>query len=238
MIFPVLTLDEDLQIDDKTRLDASLSYTSKDEAAVTLVEIQPEASASFIDVSAAGTLSAKNWYLDYQYSGASRTVTVTCRITTDGTPKSHAVTINVLTEADDYLFSNDNDIKTLETQIMKWLPDGRSSFKYAHRHAQKEIIAYFDEMGYVDKAGDPYTKTSVVRLKEVVMWASKLALSLIYNDVSDKLDDDFKSKSTDYKGQAESHKGDRAIIRLDYDGDGIQEDGENHFVQSVRVFRL
>lgn len=78
MIFPVLKLEDVVQVNDQTRLDATKSYKTPDEAAITLVEIEPELEAGFIDVT-----SSK--YLDYQYS-SDGDKDVTVRITTDGVP--------------------------------------------------------------------------------------------------------------------------------------------------------
>ena len=49
-IFPNAELEEVVQVDDKTRLDARKSFVSKDEADVTLIEVEPEAGSGFIDV--------------------------------------------------------------------------------------------------------------------------------------------------------------------------------------------
>ncbi len=82
-IFPNLKLEDIVQINDKTRLDASKSFTA-DEAAVTLVEIEPESAAGFIDITPTVATNSKQYFLDWSYSGTSRTVTVSVRITTDG----------------------------------------------------------------------------------------------------------------------------------------------------------
>ena len=50
MIFPVLELEKTVQLNDKTRLDGRKSYTTPEEAAISLVEIQPEAGQPFFTV--------------------------------------------------------------------------------------------------------------------------------------------------------------------------------------------
>ena len=110
MIFPNLILENIVQENDKTRLDATKSFISKDEAAVTLVEIEPYTGAGYIDVT--GT-SSKDWYLDWSYpTDGNKTVTV--RITTDGGPVSSSKTIWIIDSVDDNLFSYDQDLTAIE----------------------------------------------------------------------------------------------------------------------------
>ena len=52
-IFPHIELEDIVQVNDRTRLSAIKSFVSKDEAAVTLVEIEPESGSGFIDVTGA-----------------------------------------------------------------------------------------------------------------------------------------------------------------------------------------
>jgi len=56
MIFGVLELEKVIQIDDRTRLDASKSYTTPDEGDITLIEIQPEGTESLLMLRQVDTL--------------------------------------------------------------------------------------------------------------------------------------------------------------------------------------
>jgi hypothetical protein len=216
MIFPVLETEDVVQINDMTRLSAVKSFISKDEAAISLVEIQPEAAGSWIDVTGA---SPADWYLDWVYTGASRTVTVTVRITTTGSPTTLAKTFSIKTVADDNLFSSDQDLVGFEPDILKWVPPGRASFLNIHRTAKAKILESLDESGVVDSAGAKLTDAAVVDASEVKAWSRDLALHLIFKGLINAVDDVFTIKSKYYEAEAAKRK-QRAIIRLDLDGDG------------------
>lgn len=63
-LFPYLNIEKRLQENDKTRLDASDSYKSKDNADITDVRIKPNQSLSYISVFAT---NSRDWYLDYEH---------------------------------------------------------------------------------------------------------------------------------------------------------------------------
>jgi hypothetical protein len=231
-IFPVLECEDVVQVSDKTRLGGTKSFLSKDNAAITLVEIEPEAGAGYVTVT--GT-SYKDWFLDWSYAGVSRVVTVSLRITA-GTTTTVTKTIQIYTAADDYLFSNDNDIKALEPDIMSWVPVGRASYLNVHREAQKKILDWLDESGTTDVEGAKLTKAAVVDISEVRSWSRYLTLSLIYMGISNAVDDIFSDKANKYSGMAKKAS-DRAILRLDLDGDGSIELGEAIEVMSKDLIR-
>lgn len=232
-IFPKLQLDRIVQIEDGTRLDSTATFISKDEAAITLVEIEPEAGSGFIDVT--GT-KQKDWFLDWQYDGVSRTVDVTVRVTTDGAPVTFTSQMEVITAAEDKLFSDDYDLLVKEEDILKWLPDGRTSFKYKHRQVQTMIIEDFNERGVVDTDGEKLTKDAFVEIDEVRQWALNMALSLIFQDNSNVVGDVYNLKAADYMSDALTHKH-RAFFRLDLDGDGSISDGEKSPFRTVGLIR-
>ncbi len=233
-IFADLELEKTIQINDKTRLNATKSFISKDEATITLVEIEPEAASGFVDVT--GTTSA-DWFLDWQYTGATRTVTATTRITTDGAPISFTNTIEVVTAADDKLFSADNDLLPLESDILRWVPDGRNSFFNVHREAQELIIAWLDEQGYVDVDKNPLTKAAIVDLEEVRKWSTNLTLKLIFQSIKNSVDDVFAEKAKTYEGQEVFHRK-RAILRVDLNNDGVVDDNEAVNFKSFDLIRI
>ena len=232
-IFGVLESDPIVQIDDKVRLKAVRSFVSKDEAVITLVEIEPEASSGFIDVTGA---SSVDWYLDWAYAGISRTVTVTLRITTDGGPVTSTLSVSVVTAADDRLFSTDADLLTYETEIMDLLPDGYSSFNFQHRKAQKLILDWFSEEGYHATDGTRLTAAEFLDNDEVRKWSEAWTLALIYNDNWNSVDDKFKQTSDDYKSLAlDARK--QADIKIDFNKDGEITPGEFIRPQSLDMFR-
>jgi hypothetical protein len=221
-IFPVLEVEDVVQVSDKTRLNGVKSFVSKDNVAITLVEIEPEAGNGFVTVTG---FSYKEWFLDWSYAGVSRTVTVSLRITA-GTTVTFTKTISVLTAADDYLFSGDGDIKALETDILQYVQVGRSSFLNVHREAQKKILDTLDEAGYTDLEGNRLTKQALVILTEVNAWSKYLTLAFIFWNIHNAVDDVFSGKARYYESMAKKAF-DRTKIRLDVNGDAISEVGES-----------
>jgi hypothetical protein len=225
-------MDAVVQVSDKTRLDASLSFVAKGSSDITLVEIKPSDTDSFIDITGDdGT--AENWYLDWAYATAGEQ-TVSLRITTDGSPVTITKTITVLTEAEDGLLSSDEDIKALEHDIMSFLPRGKNSFKYMHRKAQTLILDYLNKNGYYDSDGAMLTKEALVQKEEYRTWSKFMVLRLIFFDQSNQPDDIYDVKSKYYRELEESAR-QRVQLPIDTDGDGEVESQENIRFDSIEV---
>lgn len=218
--FPLLQVEPTVQVGDKTRLDASKSFVTPDEAAISRIDISPNGAASaYIDCTDEG-------YLDWCYS-ASGTYSPKVRIQAGAASASGVATasISVVTSASDYLFSTDADLKLHESDILKWCEQGRSSFLNIHRRAQSIILKWLDKEGYVDINEEPFTKAAVVDIEEVKQWSTYLVLRLIFEGLSNAVDDVFARKA-EYYSQLETEWRQRAILRLDVDGDGVADDGE------------
>lgn len=233
MLFPKLILESTLQVGDKTRLNARQSYVSKDEAALTVVEIEPEAGAGFIDVFDA---SSKNWFLDYEYATDGAKV-VTVRVDNGSTPVTSSFTINVLTEADDHLFSTDEDLVRLESDIMKYLPDGKSSYKNIHREAQLQILQYLYKIGIVDISGNKLTKNAIVDIEEVRFWSKYVTHRIIFEDLSTSSGDFFQAKSERF-GKEENEWRHASKVALDLNGDGTVDSTEGVDITWRRLNRV
>lgn len=222
-IFPSLEIESVVQIDDKTRFNAEKSFVSKDEADITLVEIEPEAGAGFIDVTAA---NSREWYLDWSYSGISRAAVISVRITTDGVPITSAKTIQVITAADDFLFSSDEDITPYESDVLKYVEKGRSSFLNKHRAVQGLIIDDLNDQGIANPDGSRITKAIIVDIREVNRWSKFWTLGLIFDDFQNSENDKFDEKAKRYFGRANSARK-QSFLRLDLNGDGEISEGEH-----------
>jgi hypothetical protein len=227
MIFIQSQLEEKVQVDDKTRIDATKTFISPDEAAITLFEIEPEASAGFVDVT-----STK--YLDWAYSSAGEK-TATVRVTTDGSPITKEITISVVSAADDKLFSTDKDIISHEVDIYRFLRPGRSTFLDFHRIAQKMILDDLDQRGLTDNQGNRLVKADIYDIEEVKEWSKYLALALIFKSVQSDVDDVYSIKSKGYMDMADRQKT-RATLRLDLNADG-NVDTRPDFMSSRMVRR-
>ena len=175
MIFPTLTLETTLQIEDKTRLDASLSFTSND-GNITSVEIKPEATESFIEVY---NIDEDKWYLDWAYE-TDGIKTVEIKVTTDtAATRTRSYSVTVLTVAEDALFSSDADIYPYEPDLIKSLPVGKSTYLYAHRAAQTKIIAYLDEQRIWKEDNSRFSKEDLTDLEEFKRWSIFQTLLII-----------------------------------------------------------
>lgn len=231
-MFPNLHFESILQVNDKTRLDASTSYVSKDEVALTSVEIEPEAAAGFISVFDA---NSNNWFLDYQYA-TDGTKAVTVRVDNGSGPVTATFSLEVLTVVDDKLFSDDHDLLAVRNDILKWLPETRNSFLNVHRKAQELILADLDERGIVDRGGNKLTKAAVVDISEVNEWSTYLVLMLIFDDLSNAVDDVFDRDAKKYSSQMLKHR-DRSFLRLDLNGDASLDLGEGAGMKSLFLAR-
>lgn len=237
-IFPLIETEPIIQVNDKTRITAVKSFISKDEAAITLVEIEPEAGNGYVDVTGSPILS-KNWYLDWAYATAG-TKTISLRITTDGAPVLFTKTLTVISAADDKLWSADSDLQILEPDIMSWVRQGRASYLDFHRTAQKRILEWFDNIKVWNKDGQPFTKNDITiaiadeDLKRIsIYWT----LELIFNGLSNKPDDVFASKELAYRKSRKELQADRSRIRVDYNLNGTIENTEQYMMRSIRLTR-
>jgi hypothetical protein len=162
-------------------------------------------------------------------------------ITTDTTPSAPVVStktfdISVVTAATDKLFSNDDDLEVHEPEILKYVRQGRSTFLNVHRRARDLIIAHIDDNGWVDANGDKITLDAFVDISEVKEWSTFISLRLIFEGMSNKIDDVFATTAKDYKSM-ELEARNRVVLRLDLDGDGTIETHEHLAVTSPRLVR-
>lgn len=227
MIFPVLKLEDVVQVDDQTRLDASKSYITPDEASITLIEIEPDTGLGFIDVTS-------SMYLDYQYS-TDGNKSVSVRITTDGSPLTLSKTLPIISAADDRLFSSDEELTSHESDILEYVKPGRNSFLNFHRNAQDRILTYLDEHRITDLDGNRLTKEAITDIEEVNDWSKFLTLRLIFGSLSNSIDDLFNAKAEQYR-TLEGVSKNRSQLRLDKDGDG-NTDTVAYDTRSLRLVR-
>jgi len=230
MLFPKLTLETVLQVDDKTRLDSTLSFSTNDET-ITDVEIQPEASESFISIY---NTDSEKWYLDWAYE-TDGVKTVQIRLTSALGTRTKSYSITVLTEAEDALFSSDNDLYPYEPNIDKYLPRGKNSFIYAHRASQVKILAYLDEQRIWKDDRSRYTKEDIVDKEEFRRWSLFQTLLIIFESGQVSTADIFQEKKLEYENEMRQARN-RASLRLDSDGDG-NVDEVPYNIRTTRLYR-
>lgn len=216
MLFPVIRYESTVQVDDQTRIDASKSYVSQGDDAIDSIEIDP--GSGFVDVTATGG------YLDHEYSAPGE-YTVTVRVDNGSGPVDKIVVITALSAEEDGLFSDDGVLTQYEPDILTYVREGRNSYKDVHRRVQKLILDWLDSNRYWKKGKDRYELADLIDIQDFREWAALWALSLIYEGLSDKVDDKWMAKALKYKGLAESAS-ERGTLRLDVDADGTVDDYE------------
>ena len=238
MIFPSLSLETVLQLEDKTRLDASRSFVTGGEV-VTDVLIQPESAEAFISVFNA---DSDKWYLDWAYiTDGLKDVVV--RVITDITPagRDRTYQINVLTSDDDTLFSSDSDLLPWETDILNYLPKGKNSYLYAHRKSQDIIIAYLDEQRYWKADGSRITKADIAAITDDEIrtqfnqWSTFQTLLIIFESIQVSNNDIFEDKKNKYEAMRNSARS-RSALRLDLSGDSVI-DPVAYDIRTLRMIR-
>jgi hypothetical protein len=218
VIFIQIKNEEKVQIDDMTRINVEDTFISPDEAAITLIEIEPETAVGYIDATAIK-------YLDWAYATEGDKV-VTVRVTTDGVAVSKTVTISCLSVATDRLFSTDKDIVSHENDLYRYLRKGRNTFTDFHRSAQKIILDELDQRGVTDREGKKLTALDIWDVEEVKEWSKYRTLSLIFMSVQSEVGDVYEIKSRSYLDLA-ARQSTRAFLRLDLDNDGAVDTTEN-----------
>lgn len=216
MIFPNLIIEKKVQVDDKTRLDASRSFAQNE--TITTIEISPDNSVTFYDVTADG-------FLDWQFD-TDGTIQIVVRLTGSATgPITHQKGLIVVTELEDNLFSDDAMLVEHEGDILNYLREGRNSFIDKHRLSQSEILNDLDKSGIWKDDNSRYTADDIVDIQEFAVWSKFMTLRFIYEGLSNSIDDIFHDKSVRYLNLELGAKK-RACLRLDSDGDGTNDDRE------------
>lgn len=237
-IFPNLILDGVVQTNDKTRLDARKSYVTNEPDPITKVEISPDNGVTYIDVTGNLSLREPTWYADYQFA-TDGDFPIRCRVTVGSlSPVTSEITktLVVVSSADDHLFSTDDDLVAIESDIMKYVPDGRSSWIREHRKAQTLIISWLNKNNVRDNMGNLITKANVIDTTELREWSTFLTLSLIYKALSNSVDDVFDKKSKEFSSQAVDARY-MYSLRLDLDNDGVLGSGEGVMLRTVQMVR-
>jgi hypothetical protein len=233
MIFPVITCDDTVQVDDAFRIDASKSFKTPDESAIRKIEVMTDTGEEYITIwRNTDSYDTDAKYMDWQYSSEG-TKTITLRINDDYTETKD---VTVITATTDNLFSDDNDLVSEDSDIMQWLPEGRTSFKYVHRAAQTRILDWLDRNGFVNVNNEKFVVSDFVDSAELREWSTKAAMHLIYAGIASNQEGDVFRKKADQYAIEESTASKRYIIRLDVDEDDQIIEGEGLSVSSGNIF--
>lgn len=221
MIFGQLELETKVQTMDRTRLNCVKSFTTPDEAAVTLVRIKPSVTDAFITVaSGASAIDNDKYYLDWMYLTAGMK-TVELEITTNAAPQVFTNTITVLDKTTEILFSNDNDLFNIENDILKFVPVGKNSFIFMHRQSKEDILEEIYRNKILDVDGEKLTEADVIETTELNYWSKYKVLAMIFEGLSNAIDDIFDQKAKKYSSEMLSWQNQTFnILRLDYNNSG------------------
>lgn len=161
---------------------------------------------------------------------------ITCTVTNDDGAETRIREIEVISEVADRLFSADDRLRKHESNIMKYVPEGRATFKDVHRRVQTLILAWIDTQGFVTTFNEKFTLDDFVDTEEAAEWATMMALKLIFQDAKNAKDDVFSDKIKYYAEQELFFRG-RAVLRVDTNRDGTAIKGEGVDIRSCRVVR-
>lgn len=227
MIFINCIKESLVQVGDKTRIDVSTSFVSG--AGITDITIDPTGS----DATSVFDADQSKWYLDWAFD-SSGTKTITVEATDGVTTIAQTFDIEVVSEEDDNLYSNDSQIFAIESELRRYIPDGKNSFKNLHREAQSRILNFLDRKRIWNDDGSPYSKTQVNIYDELNKWSLYETLFIIYTDLFISVGDKFAEKVNQYK-ELRNYERERASVRIDKDGNGFDPELD---IQELKSFRL
>lgn len=219
MIFPVLKVSKISQVGEQVFFDARKSFANAGDE-ILKVEIQPNGTGPWVDVTDYKVLF---WIFD-----VAGDFTSSVRI---NDTEVKTFDFSIVTPETDKLFSTDDDLIGIESEILDYLKEGRSTHNDKHREAQRLIIEELNARGVrywddVNKRWEEISKANILRTKELNAWSRYLVLSLIYFDVAKSPDSVFWEKARAYEKSALAASQDRQFLKVDLDGDGIEDESD------------
>ena len=227
MIFINCIKEPLVQVNDKTRIDVSTSFVSGDGITDIAIEVDGSGPISVFNE------DQSKWYLDWAFdSDGTKSIEVTA---TDGINNVvQTFEIEVISEGDDNLYSTDAQIFAIESELKRYIPDGKNSFKNIHREAQARILNFLDRKRIWNENGEPFNKTQVNLFDELSRWSLYETLFIIYTDLFISVGDKFAEKVNQYK-ELRNYERERAAVRIDRDGNGFDPSKD---IQELKSFRL
>lgn len=247
-IFINVISDSTVQTGDKIRFDLSKSFVARPNITatdITKIEVDPISDGTWITIHDSSIpalkLAVKDWYFDWVYEDQSGITVdhiqpISFRFTaSDASTAVKNWTVILLTPNQDGLFSTDVDLLAHEPDILKWLPDGRSTWNYVHRRAQQRILSYLFEKGYKNTDGTPFDKDQIIEKYDVKEWSTFMALKIIFGSCINSKDDVFVQKAQFYENL--EGKASNTSIRVDLNKDNVQAVGETVSMSSPLLVR-
>lgn len=229
MIFPKIEADLVVRENDSLRIDARHS-TVRNYTDVKDILINPD-DTDFISVYSDG--DRDDWYLDWSYS-VPGSYDVELKITDQSDAEFiENLTVSVIAESDDLTFSDDSDIRASEPDIKLYMPEGKTSYIYAHREARTRILAYLDENRIWKADNKRYEATDLFDKEEFRHWSRFLVLMMIFESKVTSVDDLFYMKRNDYRDLMFRARN-RATLRLNPD----QLEGEEKLLDRISTVMI
>lgn len=232
MLFPKIDTDSLVQINDMFRICALGSFSTSDEP-ITEVKIYPDYTNEPTVTFTITTDCPEDYFLDWAYETAGE-YTARVELVSDTSTKTIDKTITAITEEVDNLQSDDSCIYAYESELKKYLPEGRNSWKYIHRKALEEILDYLYRNCKLNKDGSKITKDQLIT-KDIQKWATFEAILLIFQDIKTSNSEAFNEKLDHYM-QKRGDARNRYIIELDSNRDGIIDDKDTPTNTRVSYF--
>lgn len=227
MIFPSLIFDNLVQEADKFRFNASKSFVGSGETLNGILVYPDFDNNPGVSYDIFVENCPEDWFLDYAYETAGD-YTVRLAITTNLSSKTKDFSIKVLTEEEDNLQSTDAMLYSYESELIKYLPEGRNSWKYLHRKALEEIIDYLYRNAiyrYNEETGLRDLKIEKEDLigDKLEKWSTFETMILIFQDIKSSNIDFFNEKIEDYTALRNDA---RKVYKIDIDSnrDGVVDE--------------
>lgn len=233
MLFPKADVDKLVQNYDMFRIDASGSFSTSEEA-LTEVNIYPDYVNDPALVYDKAAEDKDCWILDWAYK-TEGTYTVRVELKTLSATEYVEYEVVSISEAEDFLFSDDSMIYSYENELRRYLPMGRNSWKYMHRKAQEEILDYFYRNAILNPDKTKIEKTQLIGDK-LDKWSTFETILLIYQDIKTSNAEAFNEKIVDYSlKRAEARK--RYVLEYDSNKDGIVDEEDTKKYTTTTYFK-
>lgn len=133
--------------------------------------------------------------------------------------------INILSEVDDIVFSSDDQLQIIDSNILSHLPCGRTSWLYKIRQATSDIVQMMTEFKLLennsncsclcDSSGNyiGVSPSDLYNIDDVRQWANYYTLYLVHNELNDQVGD-IHSVKADYYYKMASAAMDRSRVRF------------------------
>jgi len=150
--------------------------------------------------------------------------------------------VGTIMQALSIVFSDDNDLAEKVANISAYLVSGSSSHILSHVAARKTIIQDLRNSGKLKidpntgrfKNLNMFDLLDIGQIREASTWK---ALSIIFDDVSDRPDDKYNQRALKYNSRYKTHLNQLQFLSIDVNDDGRQDINEEQASTTVAILR-